>query len=1272
MTIIKSRNRQRVLLLYVSLAVVAAVIVVTNNHSNNRYGRNHHHDGSVDDAIEASAAATTSDDQGDDFQRLPLHLNNNHQHHQRRQEGESLHQEFLVNNGGAIDDRRRILHSESDTPNNKKRQLSRHSNRGRHDSHNHGGGDDDELLRHQRRQDLLHQDDTAIARLLAPREKEEDDLILMTSSSSPLLHGESAVNENRVTSKQQQSSSSRRHLNRGGPEKHDDVMEAIEKDRLELEQILGHPIYHQAKSSKTTTAASADDGEEVKWTAAASGGGDLWTAGGSSSTKDPWTASGDSDWSSTTNNPVVDSSSSHHHTILPTETGWNDDGWDNHSHPQSHYKPDLDNLRSDLIQLIDETERELLPKCLRLAFHDCIGGCNGCIDPTVIDNRGLEEPVELLFPLVQKYQHLFSRADVWAYCAVVAADMAVVENRPQELQFYMHYLGRTDCDGADDKGFGGPQVEMYTNHMTTHEMIQFFDQRFGLNPYEMVVLMGVHSAAVAARNNTGFGNRGREDGWIHDAEEYKLSNMYYTSMLSSVWEMEKVENDGPVPDRYQWYFDPDGHGPIMTTSDMSLIIDPEGFIINDSSGGEGLVMCRAHEEAEFEVVDNIIDEQHHHDVDVPVCPMAEQTRGIVQELEQDNTQFLFAFVSVLNKMITNGYDIMHSSPVVVASSSSSSSKSGKMSGDGKSGKGSKRAASTPTWMPSWWGAATKTNQPVAPPSAPPTAPPTRVADPTGAPNKFPSPSGVPSAEPTFMPSNHPSEAPSVMPSTQPSEVPSTRPSVFPSSNPSFMPSSNPTVLPSIAPSTEPSSEPSLLPSISSKPTQEYLPSSSPTISMKPTSKPSSIPTTSPSFPPSIKSSSTPSKSPTTNPTAGPTKPIRDDQPTSSPISSAPVEFLTRRPTWSPTISLWPTKAPTTKRPTWAPTISLWPTRAPNTSRPTFAPTPLATDMPSLSVSPTAAPTVSPTSASPTQQPTTAIPTEEPTKSRSPTFPPSGLPSSSPTVSSKPTEEDTTKSPTLSPTTSPPSPSPSISQLPTTGRKFAPRLNQQMDLFGLEILEQPGTILFTRNTKRYIEWFFNDYEGPREGIRGQVFNVRAIIRTTGTVEGIGVERKRKKIYLGGNGKFVSSDKRPTDEDSVHWELMSSPSEQRFGEFHSASNGLQRQLGENGQDDDRKLQGLGEFCFGRFTGVRYTLELAYSLSNSDITPEDIASEPFSTSEYRDIYMNDWLKADDPIGAFDSVRCTGSPRLFTAEPSVAPSVAISATPSATPSATTAAPVS
>lgn len=347
--------------------------------------------------------------------------------------------------------------------------------------------------------------------------------------------------------------------------------------------------------------------------------------------------------------------------------GWSEDGWD----VNEHYYEVLKDLRSDIIQLIEDTDRDLIPKCLRLAFHDCIDGCNGCIDPTAIDNRGLEEPIDILFPLVQKYQHKLSRSDVWAYCAIVSADLAVVDDRPSDLNFYVHYVGRTDCKGADEKGFGGPEVTMYDAHLTTHDMIDFFYDRFGFSPYEMVVLMGVHSAAVAHRENLGFGNRGREDGWVVDADEYKLSNLYYSSMLTNVWELHKVENDGIVPDRYQWYFNEEDVGPIALTADMSLILNLEGYIVTDNKGVEGKVMCIAHPEAEFEVGDAGDPEE------VPLCPMAKQTRDYVKELEKDNTQFLFAFVAVLNKMVTNGY-----------SYGFSMGKSGKRNKSrGKSGKG---------------------------------------------------------------------------------------------------------------------------------------------------------------------------------------------------------------------------------------------------------------------------------------------------------------------------------------------------------------------------------------------------------------------------------------------------------------------------------------------------------------------------------------------------------------------------------------------------------
>ena len=191
----------------------------------------------------------------------------------------------------------------------------------------------------------------------------------------------------------------------------------------------------------------------------------------------------------------------------------------------------------------------------------------------------------------------------------------------------------------------------------------------------------------------------------------------------------------------------------------------------------------------------------------------------------------------------------------------------------------------------------------------------------------------------------------------------------------------------------------------------------------------------------------------------------------------------------------------------------------------------------------------------------------------------------------------------------PSATPTISLLPTTSQILVESLIQQMGLFGLEaILELVGTILFSRNTKQYIEWFYNDYEGNREEIRGQLSNVTAIVNFIGQVLGVEDESDENELYM----------------------------------------------------NVGKLQESGELCFGQFTSVQYTIQMSYRTSNPDVTVDEIVLEPFSTSEYRETYLNDWLKANDS-SEFDNVACSGEPTLVAVAPSDAPSSSsITATPS------------
>ena len=297
--------------------------------------------------------------------------------------------------------------------------------------------------------------------------------------------------------------------------------------------------------------------------------------------------------------------------------------------------------------MIEASERELLPKFLRMVFHDCVGSaCDGCINLDNIDNRGLLEPIEGIYPLVKKYGGKLSRADIWAICAIEAASMAVPGDGHH---FPLHFIGRKNCADADDMGIGGEDHAMCGNDLTNHEMLQFFKDNFGMHdPREVVVIMGVHSASTANRDNSGFGNIGLEDGWVENAEEYILSNKYFKTMKNFVWELQKVENTYPVPNRHQWYFDPIDNGPIMTNSDMSLLYNFEGYIQADKHGDEGLVMCLTHPDAEFEIEG--VDGE-----DIPLCPLAESTKEFVDMYADDNDLFIKDFGPAMNKILNWGY-----------------------------------------------------------------------------------------------------------------------------------------------------------------------------------------------------------------------------------------------------------------------------------------------------------------------------------------------------------------------------------------------------------------------------------------------------------------------------------------------------------------------------------------------------------------------------------------------------------------------------------------
>jgi hypothetical protein len=147
----------------------------------------------------------------------------------------------------------------------------------------------------------------------------------------------------------------------------------------------------------------------------------------------------------------------------------------------------IEAARAEILDIM-ETEPRLGPKFVRLGFHDCVGGCDGCVDMANSDNAGLDPPITALSSTVSFYQEQLTRADVWALAALSAAE-AMQGNAPGSMPYNLEYYGRESC--SDERG--GPDVTMPSNHILTEDLLEFFHDEFDFNPTDTVAIMGVHT-----------------------------------------------------------------------------------------------------------------------------------------------------------------------------------------------------------------------------------------------------------------------------------------------------------------------------------------------------------------------------------------------------------------------------------------------------------------------------------------------------------------------------------------------------------------------------------------------------------------------------------------------------------------------------------------------------------------------------------------------------------------------------------------------------------
>eukprot|EP00541_Cyclophora_tenuis_P019234 CAMPEP_0116546484 /NCGR_PEP_ID=MMETSP0397-20121206/3252_1 /TAXON_ID=216820 /ORGANISM="Cyclophora tenuis, Strain ECT3854" /LENGTH=335 /DNA_ID=CAMNT_0004070919 /DNA_START=132 /DNA_END=1139 /DNA_ORIENTATION=- len=311
--------------------------------------------------------------------------------------------------------------------------------------------------------------------------------------------------------------------------------------------------------------------------------------------------------------------------------------------------------RADIAQLVTDNVK-LAGKFLRLSFHDCIGGCDGCVDLLNIENRGLLEPIQALRPVVSAHAGagtFLSRADIWMLSAFTAIDML---QGPQRIDFPLRHIGRVNCEDAQDVCLNedlaqvpcsdtrGPHRHHPVADITTHDLFEFFNEAFGFTIKQTVAIMGAHTIGELQRENSGVEG---PSGWLLNNELF--DNEYYAELVggNSIndplevlidqapgWTRNiEINTDLPdFPNKRVWTGFPQGTKIIMLNADIALVRE----LTEDNMTPDGRVSCAF--------------------VGAGRCPHAQSSFQFAAEYTFDNMMWLLDFREVMEIMTTKGYE----------------------------------------------------------------------------------------------------------------------------------------------------------------------------------------------------------------------------------------------------------------------------------------------------------------------------------------------------------------------------------------------------------------------------------------------------------------------------------------------------------------------------------------------------------------------------------------------------------------------------------------
>lgn len=245
---------------------------------------------------------------------------------------------------------------------------------------------------------------------------------------------------------------------------------------------------------------------------------------------------------------------------------------------------DVEGLRKDIEEMLDEEMLAPAPQLVRLAWHEAgtfkssrsaAGGCpfsaggkKGDTDGQQMTNDGSANTASMRFapeanhgannglgisraklePLKQKYPGC-SYADLWVLASLVAIEAMGGPKIPFRF-------GRKDAPSAEACAPDGrlPDASLGVQH------IRDVFTRMGFSDREMVALIGAHAVGECYAENSGFVGP-----WTHD--RYTFSNTFFTALMDEEWILDKRRPQ-------LQYTDLATKTLMMLPTDVALLFDP--------------------------------------------------------------------------------------------------------------------------------------------------------------------------------------------------------------------------------------------------------------------------------------------------------------------------------------------------------------------------------------------------------------------------------------------------------------------------------------------------------------------------------------------------------------------------------------------------------------------------------------------------------------------------------------------------------------------------